>query len=200
MFSIRVSMSMGLAMLVALALIALMQSLVAVCQAPVLAVKASNLPEVVSLPTANTEQTQHKPLQPQPVQEAPQRYQVVDPLTAQDDSWKSMAATNLPVAIEIEAPTVSVNYMPVYVPEARFPKAAIRKGLGGFAVVKLIIAESGAVRQVELVQEEPRELGFGQAALKAAERMRYNPKLVDGKPVEVRDVFYKYNFAKPERR
>jgi len=61
--------------------------------------------------------------------------------------------------------------------------------------VKVIITTTGGVRDPVLVEEDPEGYGFGTAAVRAAEKLKYNPRVVDGVPQEVPDVIYKFSFA-----
>lgn len=86
------------------------------------------------------------------------------------------------------------DYIPVYVPQPQFPRRAQTRGVGGYAVVEVIITRTGAVRDPELLEEHPEGYGFGRAALRAAERLRYNPRVVDGEAQEVPGVLYRFTF------
>ena len=86
------------------------------------------------------------------------------------------------------------DYIPVYVPQPRYPRTAQRRGVGGYAVIEVTITTSGGVRDPKLLEEYPERMGFGSSALKAAEKLKYNPRVVDGKPEEVPGVLYKFTF------
>ena len=87
------------------------------------------------------------------------------------------------------------TYVPVFIPQPVYPRMAERRGKEGYAVVKLTITKSGSVSNIELVEESPKKYGFGKAALKAAKKLKYTPRTVDGKAQEVPGVFYKYTFG-----
>src|SRR5690625_4500913 len=86
------------------------------------------------------------------------------------------------------------DYIPVFVPQPQFPRRAQDRGVSGYAVVEGIITTTGGVRDPKLFEEHPTGYGFGSAALRAAERLRYNPRMVDGNPVEVPGVLYRFSF------
>jgi len=87
------------------------------------------------------------------------------------------------------------NFIPVYVPQPAYPNKAIRQGVGGYAVVSVTITTAGNVRNPVLLEEFPEGYGFGGAALKAAQKLKYSPRMEDGTPVEVPGVTYKFSFA-----
>lgn len=86
------------------------------------------------------------------------------------------------------------DYIPVYVPQPLFPRRALARGREGYAVVEVVITTSGGVRAVKLVEESPLNYGFGNAALKAAIKLKYKPRVIDGRAVEVAGVMYKFSF------
>ena len=86
------------------------------------------------------------------------------------------------------------DYIPVYVPQPQYPRRAQSRGKSGYAVVEVVITTTGGVRDPILLEEDPEGYGFGRAALRAAEKLKYNPRVVDGVPEEVPGVLYKFSF------
>jgi protein TonB len=95
--------------------------------------------------------------------------------------------------IDIVTP-VQRAYIPVYVPQPQYPRRAQAQGKEGYAVVEVTIKTVGDVRDTVMVEEFPEGWGFGKAALKAAGKLKYSPKIVDGVPQEVSGVLYKFTF------
>ena len=86
------------------------------------------------------------------------------------------------------------NYIPVYVPQPDYPRKAQVKGVSGYAVIELTISVEGTAIKTSIVEQYPTSKGFGKAALKAAKKLRYVPRFVDGEAVEVPGVLYKFTF------
>ena len=86
-------------------------------------------------------------------------------------------------------------YVPVFILAPEYPPMAQRRGTEGYAIVKLTITESGSVSNIELVEESPKKYGFGKAAMKAAKKLKYTPRIVDGKAQVVHGVSYRYTFS-----
>ncbi|PCH53028.1 MAG: energy transducer TonB [Cellvibrionales bacterium] len=86
------------------------------------------------------------------------------------------------------------DYIPLYVPQPMYPRRALSRGKEGYAVIEVIITTTGGVRDPVLLEEQPKNFGFGRAALKAANKLKYNPRVVDGKAEEVPGVLYKFSF------
>ncbi len=112
------------------------------------------------------------------------------------ENMVSMAAA--PVASKIAVSTGSfardTDFIPVYVPQPQYPRRAQTRGKEGYAVVEVIITTTGGVRDPVMVEEDPEGWGFGRAALKAANKLKYNPRVIDGVPQEVPGVLYKFTF------
>ena len=86
------------------------------------------------------------------------------------------------------------DFIPVYVPQPQYPRRAQTRGKEGYAVVEVIITTTGGVRDPKMIEEWPEGWGFGRAALRAANKLKYNPRVVDGVPQEVSGVLYKFTF------
>ena len=84
--------------------------------------------------------------------------------------------------------------IPVYVPQPQYPRRAQTRGKEGYAVISLIITSTGGVRDPVMIEEFPEGWGFGRAAVKAALKLKYNPRVVDGVSQEVTDVLYEFTF------
>ena len=84
--------------------------------------------------------------------------------------------------------------IPVYVPQPQYPRRAQTRGKEGYAVISVIITSTGGVRDPVMIEEFPEGWGFGRAAVKAALKLKYNPRVVDGVSQEVTDVLYEFTF------
>jgi TonB family protein len=68
-----------------------------------------------------------------------------------------------------------------------FPlRARVNNIESGVAVVEFTILPDGSVRDVDLVQEEPTEQGFGYRALEGVRHLRFEPAIENGNRVESR--------------
>ncbi|MAZ25409.1 MAG: hypothetical protein CMK41_06520 [Porticoccaceae bacterium] len=86
------------------------------------------------------------------------------------------------------------EYIPVFVPSPNYPQDARFQREEGFALLELTISNEGRATDIILVKESPESFGFGEEALKAAKRLLYAPKVVDGIAQQVPGVRYKYTF------
>jgi protein TonB len=65
----------------------------------------------------------------------------------------------------------------------QYPERALQRGIEGRVLVEFTITKSGSVKDAKVVAYEPSTI-FNKAAIKAVEQWKYNPKIVNGKPVE----------------
>ena len=112
------------------------------------------------------------------------------------DNAVSMAAPKVSTSLNASLGTFArdSDYIPVYVPQPQYPRRAQSRGKEGYAVIEVIITTTGGVRDPKLLEEDPEGGGFGRAAMKAALKLKYNPRVVDGVGQEVPGVLYKFTF------
>ncbi len=77
-----------------------------------------------------------------------------------------------------------------------YPEFAREQEIEGHVVVRFTITESGAVRDAVVVEANPPQV-FDVAALRAAARLRYQPRLVNSEPVAVEGVTYRFDWNLP---
>lgn len=112
------------------------------------------------------------------------------------DNVVSMAAPKVGGGMKVGLGAFSrdSDYIPVYVPQPQYPRRAQTRGKEGYAVIEVIITSTGGVRDPVMIEEFPEGWGFGRAAVKAALKLKYNPRVVDGVGQEVTGVLYKFTF------
>tara|TARA_B110000977_G_scaffold97404_1_gene128328 strand:- start:9 stop:374 length:366 start_codon:yes stop_codon:yes gene_type:complete len=106
----------------------------------------------------------------------------------------SLMACTFTFAEDKPADQARPYYIPVYVPQPKYPRRAQMRGKQGYAVIAVTVTTSGAVRDPVLVEEFPEGWRFGRAALKAAKKLKYNPRVIDGQVQESTGVIYKFIF------
>lgn len=77
-----------------------------------------------------------------------------------------------------------------------YPTVAEELGLEGYVVVKFTVTASGSVQDVVIDESEPPGV-FDVEALDAATRLRFEPRIVLGRAVEVQDVLYRFDWNLP---
>lgn len=84
------------------------------------------------------------------------------------------------------------EYLPLYKAPPQYPIRALQRRLEGYVIVEYIVTTSGAVRDVFVVESS--SALFEQAAVEAAQKFKYQPRVVDGQPIEVSGVQNRFTF------
>lgn len=143
-----------------------------------------------------------KPTQPKPepvpdAESAPPRLTPQNPIDTDTAPLEHIAYSMETVDPSLGAPSTT-DYIPLYVPQPRYPSRALKRGVEGYAVISFTIGTGGNAIEPTLLEEVPGGYGFGRAALQAAGKLKYSPKMADGIPVEVTGVRYKFTFKVSE--
>lgn len=85
------------------------------------------------------------------------------------------------------------EYLPIVKVAPIYPRRAQSRGVEGYCVVEYTVTKSGAIRDPEPVDCEPSGY-FERASVKAAEKFKYKPRVVDGEPIEVVGVRNKFTY------
>lgn len=83
----------------------------------------------------------------------------------------------------IGGPPSDAESVPVVRVEPVYPPIAAQRGIEGWVVVGFTISANGTVKKPKVLDSKPARI-FDDAAVKAVRRWKYNPKIVDGKPIE----------------
>jgi protein TonB len=84
------------------------------------------------------------------------------------------------------------EYLPIVKVVPTYPRRAITRGLEGYVVVAFTVTRAGTVKDAT-VAESSNSI-FDQAAVAAALKFRYKPRVIDGEPVEVPGVRNRITF------
>ena len=97
------------------------------------------------------------------------------------------------------------EYIPLFKVQPIYPRRAQERGTEGFAIVSFTITESGTVENANALEgycgdpegpEEEMRPGsiFNSASSRAALKLKYKPKIVDGKATAVDGVLHRFTF------
>lgn len=83
------------------------------------------------------------------------------------------------------------DIIPLVAIQPDYPRRALERGIEGYVVVTFVITTQGTTRDITVV--ESTSSIFERSAVRAAQRLKYKPRIIDGTAVEV-DHFYKFTF------
>ena len=85
------------------------------------------------------------------------------------------------------------EYLPIVKIAPIYPRRALSRGIEGYVILEYVVTRLGTVRDVVVVEAEPRDI-FNRAAVKSAMHYKYKPRVVDGEAVDVSGVRTKIEF------
>lgn len=85
------------------------------------------------------------------------------------------------------------EYLPIVKVAPVYPRRAAARGVEGYVVLSFTVTETGAVIDPVVVESVPPGV-FDRAAMRAASKFKYKPRVEDGKPVQVTNVEHLITF------
>lgn len=82
--------------------------------------------------------------------------------------------------------------IPLSVPNPEYPRRASQRGTEGYCTVEFTVTAQGTTRDIRVV-DCPDSI-FERSTIRAAEKIKYKPKVVDGNPVDVQGQQYKFTY------
>jgi protein TonB len=122
----------------------------------------------------------------------------LQPMEVDFDSNLDVAniAPNSGVDIQINSSGMSTGdgeYLPIVKVAPIYPRRAQTRGITGYCIVEYTVTTSGAIRDPVAVDCSPSGV-FDRASVKAAEKFKYKPRVVDGAAIEVAGVQNKFTY------
>lgn len=202
MIAIRWLISVGLAAAITLSLFYFMQALIktgaTLEQNPnIVRIVDATMPEIVMEVIREVER-------PQPIQDVNEPPPTPPDRNVNMDNSAGLNIArdnvNIDLGLDIGGASLGVSdgeMLPLVNIQPTYPTRAAQRGIEGWAQVAFTVTETGGVRDVVVVDAEPRGM-FDQASIRAAERFRFQPRVVNGVTVEVPNVQYVFRFRLEE--
>lgn len=198
MVAIRWLVSMALALAITLVLFYLMQMLIATGSAleqrvNVVKIVDATMPEIEMEVVREVERPEPIEQLDTPPPEVPDRQLNMD----NGPSLQIERATiNLDSGLDIGNSQISITdgeMLPLVNVTPQYPTRAASRGIQGWCQVSFTVTASGGVENVVVVDAEPRSI-FDSASIRAAEKFKFQPKVVDGEGVPVPNVQYVFRY------
>jgi len=108
----------------------------------------------------------------------------------------SMAAPSVNTSVNVGGLGFGVSdgeYLPIVKVAPVYPARAASRGLEGYVIVEFTVTQTGSTKDI-FVYESSSSL-FERAAVDAAAKFKYKPRVIDGEPVEVAGVRNRITFV-----
>jgi protein TonB len=196
----RYAIGVGLGALVTFLLFFLMQAIIATNEANLdEGVKGKLLDFVRLQDDQDIETKQRKPKPPPPPDEPPPDMPKPEFEATDVSNGVDVGAVDVNVDLSIEGGGFSSDgeYLPIVKVAPQYPRRAQTRGIQGYVVLEDIVTKTGAVRDPVVIDAKPPGI-FDRAAINAALKYKYKPKVVNGEPIDVAGVKTRITFELAE--
>lgn len=193
----RVSIATVLGAVVAAGLLGLMQVLINTGKQALTDEKRSQIVDFVRIPKAETLETKKpKPKKP-PEPETPPPDIPETPQDQLDPSASNINVSAVAVDASIDIGGIGFEqsdgeYLPIVKVAPVYPRRAQERGIEGYVILEFTVTKLGTVVNPSVV--ETTSSLFNKAAMNAALKFKYKPRVVNGEPVDVAGVLHKITF------
>lgn len=209
----RFSLSLILGLIVTVSLFYLMQSLIAHGRSAMTKNRSERLVDFVRVKQAMHVETKQikakKP--PPPDQPPPPVQQQFNQVKVDNSGGYSMKNVDLNVKVNVGGNGFAISdgeYLPIVKVQPMYPQRALSRGMSGWVIVQFTVTAQGTTRDPVVVSncawiKGPRQKGechdnpntiFDSAAVRAAQKFKYKPRVIDGQPVDTAGVENKITF------
>jgi len=134
-----------------------------------------------------------KPKTPPPPMEQPQMQQANPNAEAVSSSFSADIQADGDLAGGLSLDSSDGDYLPIVKVAPIYPRRAQSRGIEGYVIVEFTVTKTGSVRDPIVIEAEPASV-FDRAAMDAALKFKYKPRVVDGVAMEVAGVQNKISF------
>ena len=196
MKSIRILIGAGLAFLVTAALFIIMPYLIETADKTLDEKPRTKLADIQMPDTDIDVRKDSKPDKPKVPDEPPPDMAQPD----MDDANPDLEAVNMTPSQDFQLTNdtggLSASdgeYLPIVKVAPIYPRRAQSRGVTGYCTVEYTVTKSGTTRDIVPVDCDPSGY-FERASVKAAEKFKYKPRVVDGEPIEVPGIQNRFTY------
>lgn len=85
------------------------------------------------------------------------------------------------------------DYLPIVKVAPIYPRRALTRGLEGWVLLEFTVTKLGTVTDIKVLDADPPNI-FNKAAVGAASKFKYKPKVVNGEPIDTAGVLHRISF------
>jgi len=194
----RYTVSLLVAAVVVFGLFYLMQYLIATADRSLDEEPAGRLLDFVRVPEPEVIKPKEPPKPPPPPDEPPPEPPPpqLENINPEADTI-AVSAVKVATGIELDKGGFGLasdgEYLPIVKVRPIYPNRALSRGIEGYVIVEFTVTRQGTTKDIRVVESEPSGI-FDRAAIQAAEKFKYKPRVIDGVPIEVPGVQNKITF------
>ncbi len=195
---VRYLISMLTAFVVVFSLFYLMQHLIATADRSLDEESAGSLLEFIRVPEVEEIVRPQPPKKPPPPEEPPPEPPPpqLDNLTPEADMI-TVSSVNVSAGISLDRGGFGLSndgeYLPIVKVRPIYPNRALSRGIEGYVIVQFTVTKQGTTKDAVIVKSQPKGY-FERAAIQAAGKFKYKPRVIDGVAIEVPGVQNKITF------
>lgn len=194
---VRILIGVGLGFLMTVVLFLVMQALIKSDRSPFTDAPTGRIVDFVRLlDDTPIEIKQRKPEPPPPVDEPPP--DMPRPQMESNDTSVGIDISGVDpgigdINVSTGGYTADGEYLPIVKVKPVYPRRAQTRGIEGYVLLEFTVTKTGAVVDPKVVESEPPGI-FDRAAMNAAVKFKYKPKVVNGEPIDVAGVLNRVTF------
>lgn len=133
------------------------------------------------------------PKEPPPQMVAPQMQQSNPNADAISTNFTADISADTGLSNGLSLDSSDGDYLPIVKVAPIYPRRAQSRGIEGYVLVEFTVTTNGSVRDPIVIEAQPEGV-FNRAAIDAALKFKYKPRVVDGTATEVAGVQNKISF------
>ncbi|NQZ82350.1 MAG: energy transducer TonB [Colwellia sp.] len=134
-----------------------------------------------------------KPKEPPPPMAQPKMQQSNPNANAVSTNFAANIETDIGLSNGLSLGSGDGDYLPIVKVAPIYPRRAQSRGIEGYAIVEFTVTANGSVQDPLIVESKPEGV-FDRAAMDAALKFKYKPRVVDGVAMAVSGVRNKISF------
>lgn len=134
-----------------------------------------------------------KPKEPPPPMEQPQMEASTPNGSGSNFDFSADVGADMALEGGLALESGDGEYLPIVKVAPVYPRRALSRGIEGFVIVEFTVTKQGSVRDPVVLEANPEGV-FNQAAVDAALKFKYKPRVINGEAAEVAGVQNRISF------